>query len=360
MLHINTTKHSLSRHTKHSAEAAWHPAIPAATTPTEARGIRRDAIQLLISSDEGHTIQHSTMSNFAAAFQAGDVVVINNSQTIPAHVALDDGRMAIHLSQQLTHGRWVIELRQQHGHTTGPYPHGKKGDCFEMPGGVTAQLIKPYDHHQRLWVATLTLPQDWLSYLHQHGQPIRYDYVQQPWPIEMYQTFVGTVPGSVEMPSASRGLSQAVWSDLVQRGVHVVPITLHCGVSSLERIEAPHAESYYVPAQTVQIIMEAKRAGRRVVAVGTTVLRALESAWRGDRLIESKGWTDLLFSAQSQIHTVDGLLSGFHPPEASHIHVLEAVISRAHITRAYTAGSNVYLSHEFGDVHLMWRANSVS
>lgn len=329
--------------------------LPVATVPPERHGKQRDEIRLLITSQDGHDIEHTQMTHLADTLQAGDVLVINNSQTMPAHLRATNGR-AVHLSQQLDSTHWIVEIRTPQGVSTKPYRGAKVGEHYQLPEQVTAILERPFDDHRRLWVAKLTLPNPMIPYLLKHAQPIRYNYLKEALPIQMYQTDVGEVFGSVEMPSAGRGITPRVLARLAQKGVIVAPITLHCGVSSLERTEPPHAEYFEVSAQTAQHINDARAKGHRVIAVGTTALRALESAWDHGQVRAAHGYTSLLFSSESTIQSVDGLISGFHPPEASHVHVLEAIISQDHLYRAYIEASNAaYLSHEFGDLHLMWR-----
>ena len=329
--------------------------LPVATTPLELRGGQRDDARLLITSQDGHNVTHTQMKHIADALRPGDVMVINNSQTIPAHLLATNGR-ALHLSQQLDRAHWIVEIRTPQGVSTAPFRDAQIGDRYELPAQITATLKAPFDDHRRLWIAHLALPEPMLPYLMRHAQPIRYNYLKDALPIQMYQTDIGEVFGSVEMPSAGRGITPRVLARLKQKGVIVAPITLHCGVSSLERTEPPHAEYFEVPEQTARQINDARHQGHRVIAVGTTALRALESSWRAGQAHAASGHTSLLFSATSTIESVDGLISGFHPPDASHVHVLEAIISQDHLHRAYAEASHAaYLSHEFGDLHLMWR-----
>jgi S-adenosylmethionine:tRNA ribosyltransferase-isomerase len=188
-----------------------------------------------------------------------------------------------------------------------------------------------------------------------HGHPIRYGYVHAPWPLSSYQSVYATVPGSAEMPSAGRPFTTELLTGLVAAGILIAPVTLHCGVSSPERDEAPYAEEYTVPAPTAALVNAARGWGGRIVAVGTTVVRALESAAAADGTVHAAaGWTDLVVSADSPPLVVDGLITGWHEPGASHLQMLEAIAGEALIERCYaSAVDHAYLWHEFGDSHLI-------
>jgi S-adenosylmethionine:tRNA ribosyltransferase-isomerase len=194
-----------------------------------------------------------------------------------------------------------------------------------------------------------------LSYLARWGEPIRYTYAAGAWPLSAYQNVYGTDPGSAELPSAGRPFTSDVLTRLVARGVRIAPLVLHTGVSSLELGEAPYPEVYRVPLATAQLVNETRREGRRVVAVGTTVVRALESVVdeRGD-VHPSSGWTELVITPERGVRVVSGLVTGWHPPKASHLLLLEAVAGRSLLEQAYAeAVSASYRWHEFGDSHLL-------
>jgi S-adenosylmethionine:tRNA ribosyltransferase-isomerase len=137
-----------------------------------------------------------------------------------------------------------------------------------------------------------------------------------------------------------------VLRNLRRRGVGIATVVLHCGLSSPERDEPPYAEWYSVPPSTSAAVRDAKR----VIAIGTTVVRALEAAATGP----AEGWTDLVIGPDHQLSTVDGLLTGWHPPEASHLQMLAAVADEELLRASYAAAAaEGYRWHEFGDVHLI-------
>jgi len=152
------------------------------------------------------------------------------------------------------------------------------------------------------------------------------------------------------MPSAARPFSPAVVTDLVARGVTFAPITLHCGVSSLEAGEDPYPEQYDVPPATARLVALTKRTGGRVIAVGTTVVRALETA----AFAAPAGWTSHVVTPEMGLRVVDGLLTGLHEPRSSHLRMLAAFHREDLLRDCYEAAlARAYLWHEFGDVHLL-------
>jgi S-adenosylmethionine:tRNA ribosyltransferase-isomerase len=284
----------------------------------------------------------------------GDVVVVNTSATIPAAVPIVDADMKVHFSTARPDGGWLIELRQISGAATVPFLGGEPGDRYQLPGGGSIRLRSPYSAG-RLWLASVDLGIDVLEYLGLYGEPIRYGYVRQPWPLDHYQTVFGRDPGSAEMPSAGRPFTHAMVTDLVTSGILVVPVLLHTGVASPEAHERPYPEQFAVSRVTARTVNERRADGGRIIAIGTTVVRALESAAGVDgRVYASAGRTDLVVTPERGVRVVDGLLTGFHEPAASHLDMLAAVAGRRLLDSCYAeAASHGYLWHEFGDVNLL-------
>jgi S-adenosylmethionine:tRNA ribosyltransferase-isomerase len=338
------------------------PALEA-TKPPEARGLTRDGVRLMVAqrTDAAPVIAHSTFALLPQFLDPGDLVVINTSGTLPAAVdatAADGTPLVVHLSTQLDDGRWVVEPRRPADHTTerwtGPLPTGP----WSLGPGARIRLESAYrPTTDRLWIARLDLPQPVLTWLAVHGRPIRYSYVPDPWPIASYQNVYSSEPGSAEMPSAGRPFTHEVMTRLVSKGVGVTPIVLHTGVASLEADELPYPERVRVPEITADRVNLTHAEGHRVIAIGTTVVRALESATDHDGCTAPlDGWTDLVITPERGVHAVDGLLTGWHEPEASHLLMLEAVGERRLLEDSYAASlAEGYLWHEFGDSHLILR-----
>jgi S-adenosylmethionine:tRNA ribosyltransferase-isomerase len=321
--------------------------------PPEERGQARDEVRMLVSRGDG--LEHARFRDLPDFLDAGDVLVINTSRTLPAALAvLDDRDLSLHLSTHLPEGgvdRWVVELRE----ADGPFLGARAGEVFELAGGAQAELLAPYLSSTRLWAARLRLPEPLLNYLSGNGRPITYGYVTGERPISAYQTVYGQEPGSAEMPSAGRPFTADLITELVARGVMVAPVVLHTGVSSLERDERPYPEHYRVPAATARLVNAARCGGGHVVAVGTTVVRALETVARPDGSVDAgEGWTSLVVTPERGVRTVDRLLTGWHEPDSSHLSMLEALCEPEILARSYRAAlQNGYLWHEFGDIHLI-------
>jgi S-adenosylmethionine:tRNA ribosyltransferase-isomerase len=321
--------------------------VASARVTPEARGLARDEVRLAVVTSGG--TEHGVVRDLARWLAAGDLLVVNTSATLPA--ALDTAYGAVHVSTELDDGSWVVELRRAdaRGHRT-PAP----GEVVVLPGGVRLRMDRPHpDGQSRLWRATSLPRVERIPYLAEHGRPVRYSYLERAVPLDDLQNVYATTPGSAEMPSAGRPLSRALLVDLMARGVVVAPLVLHTGVASQESHEPPQPERFSVPAHTARLVKLTKQSGGRVVAVGTTVVRALESAASGT----TEGWTDLVLGPDRPTRVVDGLLTGLHEPEASHLRLLEAFAGRALVQRAYTdvldPGAPSYLWHELGDSMLL-------
>jgi S-adenosylmethionine:tRNA ribosyltransferase-isomerase len=318
--------------------------------PPEARGLARDQVRLLVSHLEDDRIEHKRFTDLPSVLRPGDVVVANDSGTLAAALTVsrsDGSGLNLHVSTRLPAGLWVVEPRRIQAH---------QGETFGLPDGSGLRLLAPYTGSSRLWIAQFDPDVDVAELLNCFGRAITYPYVRGQWPIEMYQTVYAAAAGSAEMPSAGRAFSPNVLEQLAHHGIEFVTLTLHTGVASLEGHERPYAEEYTVPERTASVVRAAKADGRRVIAVGTTVVRALESAadaGEGD-VIATRAWTELVITPERGVRVVDGLLTGFHEPKASHLAMLEAIAGRCHLERAYRAAlDGGYLWHEFGDLHLI-------
>src|SRR6516164_8799315 len=315
-----------------------------ASEPPEARGVPRDAVRMMVSRRRTGEITHHPFTDLPGLLLPGDLLVVNTSATLPAAVRCGPG-LVMHFSTSLPDGSWLAELRAVRGHATQP-----------LPGGAVATLAERVTG--RLWrvrLSTAVVP-----YLLRHGSFIHYSYVASDWPAEAYQTVFATTPGSAEMPSASRPFTAEMLARLVVRGVTIAPLTLHTGVSSLEGDEEPYPEPYDIPPATARLVDATRQAGGRVVAVGTTVVRALETAAaaRGQGtagpLPASAGWTHHLVTPQTPPRVVDALFTGLHEPRSTHLLMLHAFAGADLLRRCYAAAvEHSYLWHEFGDVHLL-------
>lgn len=350
--------------------------------PPEARGLSRDDVRLMVAYRHDGRLVHARFRDLPDFLAPGDLLVINTSGTLPASLDArrDDGtRLELHLSTPLPSGGgpvdlttpadgrpqiWVVELRRPTGGDSLPFRTATPGEVLALPE-ATAEILEPYPPDcgpierravdSRLWTAALRLRGGLGPYLERHGRPIRYGYVTREWPVSSYQTVYAMEAGSAEMPSAGRAFTPEMITALIAGGVDVAPVTLHAGVASLEEHEAPPAEFFRVPEETARRVAVARRAGGRIVAVGTTVVRALETMADEDGAVHGgTGWTRLVVTAERGVRAVDGLLTGWHEPRASHLLMLEAVAGRALLEASYRAAlERGYLWHEFGDLHLV-------
>ena len=364
----------------------------AASQPPEARGLGRDGVRLLVATPDG--MVHARFGDLPRFLSAGDLLVINTSATIAAAVdgRRGDGRpVVVHFSSPLDEGtpwagsldgrspgegtrdkgtpsggparegapgetQWLVELREDAA-ATGPVTDAAPGESITLPAGGSLTLLRRYPGPAaiRMWAASVAAGGDVGAFLARRGQPIRYSYVPDPWPLPAYQTVFARTPGSAEMPSAGRPFTAGLVTDLAAAGVVIAPITLHAGVASLEAGEPPLPERFAVPEPTAQLVNLTRTEGRRVVAVGTTCTRALESAADAGGTVHARhGWTDLVLGAGHPARIVSGLVTGWHDPEASHLALLEAVAGQQLVHAAYLEAERAgYLWHEFGDSCLL-------
>jgi len=339
---------------------ALQPGHPrSAGEPPEARGLARDEVRLLVARPDD--VRHTVFRDLPAHLEPGDLVVVNTSATLAAAVDGEraSGPVTVHLSAALPDGTWAAELRPGR-RATGPLRDVVPGETVTIPGG-RLQVVAPYPEEDaapsrtRLWRCRLVGPDDVPAYLVRHGRPIAYPYVPDDWPLASYTTVFGRDPGSAEMPSAGRPFTDALVTALVTSGVAVAPVTLHTGVSSLEDGEPPLPEPYAVPPATAALVNHTVARGGRVVAVGTTVTRALETvAARTGAVRAGTGWTDLVLGPDRPARVVTGLVTGWHDEGATHLRLLVAVAGERLVAAAYAeARAEGYLWHELGDAALL-------
>lgn len=330
-----------------------------ADRPPEARGIERDRVRLLVSTPAGDA--HRRFDQLPEILEKGDMLVVNASAMLPASLPAHGsaGEFRIHASTQYGEDLWLVEPRWGAG-APGPVPI-QPGETIRV-GGVPARLVGEYPGIRRL--SFLRVESDLAEAMRSVGEPIRYGYLAPGVGPEAYRTEFGEVPGSVEMPSAGRPFTRRLVDRLRQRGIRFAPIVLHAGVSSLEEGDMAGTgppvfpEPFEVPPSTLEEIARARAAGHRAIAVGTTVVRALESVRNGCGLHASRGFTRLYLSPATPVRAVDGLLTGFHDARTTHLALLGAVAGSEMVHRSYaTALGAGYLWHEFGDSHLLWRSN---
>ncbi len=322
--------------------------------PPEERGVRRDDVAMLVARRHDLVLVHARFRELPQFLSAGDLLVVNTSATLPAALdaRLGERQVELWLSTPARDGTWLVELRTR---DRAPYLRPPMGVALDLLGGGKVHLLARLAGSERLSVARFELNEPLEDYVLRHGRPIRYGYVPDPWPLDAYQTVFALEPGSAEMPSAGRPFTAELVTELVSRGVHFSPITLHTGVSSPEHGEPPFPERFRVPPATARLVNAVRGWGGRVIAVGTTVVRALETVAAEDGTVtEGRGWTSVVVSPERGLRVVDGLLTGWHESESSHLALLEAAAGGELLDRSYRAAlEHGYLWHEFGDLHLI-------
>jgi S-adenosylmethionine:tRNA ribosyltransferase-isomerase len=351
-----------------SAPATTFTVPPAlsATEPPEARGLARDEVRLLVARDRS-PLRHTSFRALPGVLRRGDLLVVNTSDTEPAAVEgrRADGRpVTLHVSGPAPDDLHVVELRTPDGHRVSD---AVAGEAVQLPCGVVASLLTGHPDPRvaagsRLWRARIPVAGGLRPWLACCGRPIRCSSVTGEWPLEAYRTVFARPEaefGSAEMPSAARPFTIALLDALRRRGVRIAPVVLHTGVSAPEPGETPLPERYRVPADTANAVNAARAAGGRVVAVGTTTARALETvAQPGGRVSAGAGWTHLVLGPDRPARVVDGLVTGWHEPGASQLLLLEAVAGPRLVGRVYAAAlEHGYRWHEFGDSCLLLAAH---
>jgi len=330
------------------------PELEPACAPPETLGRTRTDVALLVATRSDGAVRSARFEQLPRLLLPGDLLVVNTSATLPGALParLDGTEVNVHLSTPLAEKRWVVELRTAE---LRPFERPPVGARLELPDQGRLTLLAPYRGSDRLMEAEVWMPGGTAAYLGRHGAPIRYRDDGLRWPLDAYQTVFALEPGSAEMPSAGRPFSAQLVTELVSRGILVAPLTLHAGVSSLDRDEAPFPERYDVPAQTARLVNAVHGWGRRVIAVGTTVVRALETAAAADGTVDANaGWTNVVITPERGLWSIDGLITGWHEPKSSHLVMLEAAAGRELLERSYDEAAALGLAgHEFGDVHLI-------
>ncbi len=334
----------------------------AAPAPPERRGLSRDAARLLVLDRWFHRAQHTRFDRLGDYLRPGDLLVFNSSRTLPASLlgSVPGGpAVEFRLAERLPDGSWLALLVCRAGDR---FACGlREGMVVEFGKGLSATVHQRDERIPRLWRVSFSASgSDLLDLLHQLGRPVRYEYVSAPWGLDYYQTVYAREPGSAEMPSAGRAFTWKLLFDLERRGIETAALVLHTGLSSYldDELDARHPaseEEYFVSEEVAAKVNRARQAGRRVIAVGTTVVRALETVAGADGRVEARhGYTRLRITANHTLRAVDGLLTGLHEPEASHLDLLTAFLPAQVIRETYEEAVRLgYLWHEFGDLNLI-------
>ncbi|QYR21368.1 S-adenosylmethionine:tRNA ribosyltransferase-isomerase [Paenibacillus sp. sptzw28] len=328
-----------------------------ATMPPERRGVRRDFVRMMVLDRRTGGTHHTKFYHIGQFLKPGDLLVLNASRTLPAVLQaewrrdgeLREAKVELRLSRRIDESTWEA-FAVEDGISL--------GDVLRFSPSLQASV---YAAAEPFVTLRFSLSGSMLyDQIYRLGEPVRYEYVHEPWDLDYYQTIYGSVPGSVEMPSAGRAFSWELLFKLQRQGIGIAYVQLHTGLSYIPGDKwhmepKDHFEQYAVPEETVLAVKRAKQSGGRVIAVGTTVVRTLETAVDGSgELAAGSGWTNLQIDEAFQLKVADGLITGFHEPEASHLDLLSAFMDPGTLTEAYKeAIRQQYLWHEFGDMNLI-------
>ena len=334
----------------------------AAKEPAERRGISRDEVRLMvIDRTQNNRVTHTKFDRLNEFLLPGDLLVFNSSRTLPASLKgcqVNGTCLEVRLAHKQPDDSWLALLLCQQGE---PFGCGlRNGMELDFGLGLTATVEKRDSHIHRLWQIRFNhRDTELIDLFYRLGQPVRYSYVSALWDLDYYQTVYAVEPGSAEMPSAGRAFTWKLLFDLKRKGIKTTNIVLHTGLSSYmdDELDAQHPaseEEYFIGEEAAEKINRAKSRGNRIIAVGTTVVRALESVVERGRIKARHGYTRLHINAHHSLKAVDALLTGMHEPEASHLDLLTAFLPSEQIKDAYSeAVAKQYLWHEFGDLNLI-------
>jgi S-adenosylmethionine:tRNA ribosyltransferase-isomerase len=336
--------------------------VNAATWPREDPLAER----LLVIDPRAGVYRDALVCDLPRRLERGDLLVVNDAATLPASLMgkTDEGSpLEVRLAARHGDSAWTCVLFGPGDWRTktedrSPPPRLAPGDAIVFDDSLTARVETV--HSRRLVEIDFQAGgAALLGALYRLGRPIQYAYLRGPLPLWAVQTSYASRPWAVEMPSAGRPLTWSLLSELRERGIAVARLTHAAGLSSTGDAELdarlPLPELSDIPEPTVRAIIETRARGGRVVAVGTSVTRALEGrvALRGE-LMPGEAETDLRIGPGFRRKVVDGLLTGMHEPTASHYALLDAFTPSSLLRAAYehAAGAG-YLHHEFGDSNLI-------
>jgi S-adenosylmethionine:tRNA ribosyltransferase-isomerase len=340
--------------------------IAAAAWPRE----KPEAERLLWIDPARDTFVDVRVGELPSILRVGDLLVVNDAATLPASLRglREDGRafelrLLAHEARQGTDStRWraVVfgrgDWRQRTEDRPAP-PRLAPGERVRVAGGAVAVVLSLDAASPRL--VRIEFEGDAASMwraIYGNGRPVQYSYIEEPLALWHVQSSFASRPWAVEPPSAGRPLTFSVLEELRRRGVAVAPLTHAAGLSSTgdPTLDAalPLDERYDVPAATVRAVAAARARGGRVVAVGTTVVRALEGCAKahGGELVAGEGVTDLRLHRRSKLRVAGGLLTGIHEPGTTHFDLMESFARPPLLTRALGHAERAgYVQHEFGD-----------
>lgn len=330
--------------------------------PHELRGINRDHVKLFVIDRKNARTYHSAFNHLSDFLRRGDLLIFNSGRTLPASLKTVNYKaqqnLEVRLAEHLPDDSWLVLFLYQN--KTHFHSNLKPGLKIKFESGLSASIIERNIHNPRLWKIKFSVTgQELINIFNQIGKPIHYGYISAPLPLEYFLTVFSKDPLTSQMPNAGRAFTWKMIFDLKNKGIDTAFLTIHTGLSSyLDNSKAGHLmteEEYFISASTADKIEAAKISNGRIVAVGTSVVRAIESsALQSGKVIPGHAYTSLRITEEYKLKIADGLITGFHEPEASHLDLISAFLSPAVIKKTYEeAIEKKYLWHEFGDLCLI-------
>ncbi|MGG3468944.1 S-adenosylmethionine:tRNA ribosyltransferase-isomerase [Neobacillus pocheonensis] len=331
------------------------PSYLNAAMPPERRGVRRDQVKMMVQNRRTGQTMHDHFFNLDLYLKKGDVLVLNSSRTVPAILKSElyrngeviQNEMEIRLARRKNDSTWeALAVSEE----------VKRGDQLIFSKQFLGEVLEVNKKRPFITIKFSKNGSALYDEIYAIGEPVRYEYINSPWELDYYQTVFATHPGSVEMPSAGRAFSWELLFKLQKKGIKLVFIQLHTGLSYFLDDKWDHSptenyEEYTIPAEAWENILQAKVEGKRVISVGTTVVRAIETAALNGEL---SGWTNLYIKPKYDLKITDGIITGMHEPEASHLDMLSAFVNQKDLFNSYQeAIKRGYLWHEFGDMNLI-------
>jgi S-adenosylmethionine:tRNA ribosyltransferase-isomerase len=327
----------------------------------------RDASRLLVVDRSGEPLRHQRFADLPRLLRAGDRLVVNDARVVPARVygrrEGGTGRIELLLLRRVTgeEGRPTFEVLSR------PARKVTAGDRLLVgESGVPALVLSELDDRRRL--VALPAGLDVLEFLNREGHVPLPPYIHRPDSPDdrdRYQTIFADRPGAVAAPTAGLHFTPALVEALARAGIPVTPITLHVGVATFTPVIEPDPrnhvmdrEYYRIPQEAAEAITRTRREGGRIVAVGTTVVRALETAEESGNGVwtvqAGDGWTEKFIYPPYTFHVVDALITNFHLPRSTLLMMVAAFAGLERVRRAYqTAIAEGYRFYSYGDAMLI-------
>ena len=327
--------------------------------PPELLGRKREDVKLLVINRQSREVTATGFKTFPDYVKPGDVIVFNNSSLIrasfPVYFADLNEYGQVNVGTSRIGNKQLVEIRPKElNRRVKPYTKAQIiGNSAEI------RFYDRNDTFRRFFWADSPEDNDLLEIAHKIGKVIRYNHIPFDIPETFYDNETDRMPGSVEYPSAARPFTRDILQRIISRGAVIKELTLHCNLGSLESPEFEGTgklldERFWIPEGTAGVLKRAKETGNKVIAVGTSVVRALESAFNGEEILPGGYSTELYIHGDHKFRLVDSILTGMHEDEGSHIGMISAFTGNSLLRDSYSRATEESFSwHEFGDLALI-------